>query len=150
MYKYYIRPLLPMGMDWSIIPWIQSYMINHMYIYMYVMCTTPGMVCWTKTSKDLRYVLHVQCTTRKKKRNLSTTRKHVASSTFLLPSTTVRYMSVIFKKYQMSPLYLKFPISNYFTTTCKMAPAVLFVIVPPKKVQHAFFLIFCLWTFLFL
>ena len=65
---------------------------------MYVMCTTPGMVCWTKTSKDLRYVLHVQCTTRKKKRNLSTTRKHVASSTFLLPSTTVRYMSVIFKK----------------------------------------------------
>jgi len=64
-----------------------------------------------------------------------------------LPTTfyyTVRYMSVIFKKYQMSPLYLKFPISNYFTTTCKMAPAVLFVIVPPKKVQHAFFLIFCL------
>jgi len=117
--------------------------VSSYVMYWYVV---PGtcMVCWTKTSKDLRYVLHVQCTTRKKKRNLSTTRKHVASSTFLLPSTTARYMSVILKKYQMSPLYLKFPISNYFTTTCKMAPAVLFVIVPPKKVQHAFFLIFCL------
>ena len=27
MYKYCIRPLLPMGLDWSVFSWIQSYII---------------------------------------------------------------------------------------------------------------------------